>query len=467
MINLEAGSVLAQVGLKRALGFWQAWAMSLGLVACSTTLMMISLGFGDLGAGFTYTHLMALCYILLVCLALSELATTYPKASSFVLYTTMALGRVAGLSVGLWYGFKDIFGFSAESAIMGIIMEKIFPQMPWWGWAMLLLTLFMIVNMLGITVTGHIQLALVSIMVGSYLAMGLLGLIVKKPCLECLTRTLLDPPASSIYHGVPAGLPSILALTLMGVWLFVGVEVLAPLAEEIKNPSRTLPLAMVTSMIILFALKQFLGLSWVASVPREVLLSEPYHVGAAGYLLGPAGEVWMAIISLVATGSTINAVLTGATRVLYGMAVDGYLPSFFSWLHPKFRAPWGSLCLLYALMLLILGLSAFFLGTKTPSFLALICSFVFMLTYLMIFIDVIVLRLKRPKDAKPFNIRGPSKLPIPAVLGLITTFVIIICSVAPPFGDVNILIYGGAYCLALFLVSIAIDAKRASRMYKP
>ncbi|MEM4576475.1 MAG: APC family permease [Candidatus Nezhaarchaeales archaeon] len=460
---MEAGTVLAQVGLKRTLGFWQAWAMSLGLVACSTTLMMISLGFGDLGAGFTYTHLIALCYILLVCLALSELATAYPKSSSFVFYTSMALGRVAGLSIGLWYGFKDIFGFSAESAIVGIIMEKIIPQVPWWGWAMLLLTLFTIVNMLGITVTGRVQLVLVSIMAGSYLALALLGFIVKRPCLECLTRTLLDPPASSIYHGVPAGLPSILALTLMGVWLFVGVEVLAPLAEEVKNPSRTLPLAMVTSMVILFALKQFLGLSWVASVPREILLSEPYHVGAVGYLLGPAGEVWMAIISLVATGSTVNAVLTGATRVLYGMAVDGYLPSFFSWLHPKFRAPWGSLCLLYALMLLVLGVSASSLGTKTPSFLALICSFVFMLTYLTIFIDVIVLRVKKPDGARPSKVEGPLKLPIPAFLGLIATFVILIFSVAPPFGDVNILIYGGTYCLALLLVSMVIYTKRLSR----
>ena len=454
---------MAEGELKRALGFWPTWAMCLGLVTCSTTLMYTSLGFGDLGAGFTYTHLIALAYIILVCLAFAELATTYPKASSLEFYTSRALGRVAGITIGLWYGFKDIFGFPAESALAGIILEHFFPQLPWWGWAILVLTVFMIVNMLGIAIAGYAQLALLIIMIGSYIGMGIAGFIVKTPNWAYLGQTFLSPPASLIY-GTPAGLTSVLVLTLLGVWLFVGMEVAAPLAEEIKNPAKIIPLAMVASMITLFAVREFLGISWAASVPREVLLTEPYHVGAAEYLLGPVGGIWFAIISLLATGTTINAVMAGATRVLYGMSKEGYLPKFFGWLHPKFRTPWGSLGLLYVLMLIIIGLSATVFGVEAPFTLALICAFVFVLFYLFMFIDVIVLRAKRPEDQRPFKMGGPFKAPILAIIGLIATFVILVYSVAPPYGMVDILIYGGVYCLVLFLIAIGIYYARARKI---
>ncbi|MEM0233049.1 MAG: APC family permease, partial [Candidatus Nezhaarchaeales archaeon] len=342
-------------------------------------------------------------------------------------------------------------------------LEHFFPQVPWWGWAILVLTIFMITNMLGIVVAGYTQLALLIIMVCSYVAMAVVGLTLGKPDWSYLTETFLFPPASELYPGTPAGLPSVAVLMLAAVWLFIGVEVAAPLAEEVKNPSKTIPLAMITSMITLFAVEQFLGLSWAASVPREVLLSEPYHVGAAEYLLGPIGGVWFAIISLFATGTTINSVMAGATRVLYGMSREGYLPKIFGWLHPRFRTPWGSLIILYVLMLLVIGSAVTFLGLEAPFSLALSCCFVFLIIYLFMFINVIALRIKRPQDPRPFKMGGPSKVPILAVIGVISTLFILVYTVAPPYGNINILIYGGVYSVALFLVALLIYYLRARK----
>ncbi|RLF10806.1 MAG: hypothetical protein DRJ62_04550 [Thermoprotei archaeon] len=453
-----------EVGLKRGLGFWSTWAMCLGLVTCSTTMMMTGWGFGDLGAGFTYTHLIALAYIILVALGFAELATTYPRASSLEYYTSMAIGRVAGVTVGLWYGFKDIFGLSAESTLGGFILESFFPQIPWWGWAVLILTIFLITNLLGITIAGYVQLALLVIMILSYFAIGVVGFLFAPPeGLAYLGQTFLAPPPSVIYAGTPGGLPSVLVMTLMGVWLFVGVEVAAPLAEEIKNPHKIIPLAMTMSMITLFLVREFTGLAWAASVPQDVLLGAPFpHVAAAEYLLGAPGAIWFAIISFLAIGTTVNAVLAGATRVLYGMATEGYLPRLFGWLHPKFRTPWGSLGLLYAIMLLIIGLSATTLGAETPFTLALVCCFVFMLFYLFIFIDVLVLRFKKPEEKRPFRMGGPTRFPILAFIGLIATIIILVYSLAPPYGDPTTLYYGGPYCIVLFIVALIIYYVRAA-----
>ncbi|MDI9619436.1 MAG: APC family permease [Candidatus Nezhaarchaeota archaeon] len=458
---------MAEGELKRSLGFWTTWAMCLGLVTCSTTLMTLSLGFGDIGAGFTVTHILALAYIIIVCLAFSELATMYPRASSLELYTSKALGRAAGISMGLWYGFKDIFGFPAESALAGIILEHFFPQVPWWGWAVLVLSVFMAANLFGIVVAGYAQLMLLIIMVGSYLAMAVIGFVVGAPNWAYLGQTFLSPPASELYPGAPPGLTSAVVLMLMGVWLFIGMEVAGPLAEEVKNPARTIPLAMISSMVTLFSVEQFLGLSWAATVPREVLLTHPYHVGAAEYLLGPAGGAWFALISLFATGTTINSVMAGATRVLYGMSKEGYLPRVFGWIHPRFRTPWGSLFILYVLMIIVIGSAATVLGIEAPFTLALSCSFVFTIVYLFMFFNVIALRIKRPQDPRPFKMGGPFKVPALAVIGIIVTFVILVYTVMPPYGNVDILTYGGIYCLVLFLIGLAIYYAKARKMPEP
>ena len=170
---------------------------------------------------------------------------------------------------------------------------------------------------------------------------------------------------------------------------------------------------------------------------------------------------------MLATGTTINAVMAGATRVLYGMSRQGYLPKLFGWLHPKFRTPWGSLGLLYVLMVLIIGASAATVGPNAPFMLAVLCCFVFVLFYLFMFIDVIALRIRRPQDQRPFKMGGPFKTPILAVIGLIATFVILVYSIAPPYGDINVLIYGGTYCLVLFLIALGIYYARVRKMPMP
>jgi len=96
-----------------------------------------------------------------------------------------------------------------------------------------------------------------------------------------------------------------------------------------------------------------------------------------------------------------------------------------------------------------------------------LCCFVFVLFYLFMFVDVIALRVRRPQDQRPFKMGGPFKAPILAVIGLIATFVILVYSIAPPYGDINVLIYGGIYCIVLFLVALGIYYARVRKMPMP
>ncbi|RLF18282.1 MAG: hypothetical protein DRJ68_06940 [Thermoprotei archaeon] len=85
-----------------------------------------------------------------------------------------------------------------------------------------------------------------------------------------------------------------------------------------------------------------------------------------------------------------------------------------------------------------------------------VCCFVFMLFYLFIFIDVLVLRFKKPEEKRPFRMGGPTRFPILAFIGLIATIIILVYSLAPPYGDPTTLYYGGPYCIVLFIVALII-----------
>jgi amino acid transporter len=449
-----------EVGLKRVLGFWELWSMMLGLIVCSTTLMVLGYGFGDLGAGFTWVQLIALCFATIMCVVYSELATMYPTAGGVVAYTRMAMGRAGSTLIGYWFGFKDMFGLAAESTLGGLIMEYVWPVLPWYIWAFIILTIFTITNLLGIDIAGKTQLAAVIFMVASYIGLGVVGFTIGHPNYEYLSETFVSPPSSTLY-GTPGGIISVLALSLMGVWLFVGAEINLSLAEEVKNPQRTIPLAIISAFITIFAIQQFAGLAWAASVPKDTLLTgfPPPHIGAAEHLLGVTGVAWFAVISFIAVGTTLNAVIASISRMFYDMGREKELPKLFAWLHPRFRTPWGGILTLYALILIVIGSAAAYLGTDAPFFLALLTSFVFMITYIFFAVDLLLLRRKQPDITRPFYAGGPRKFPIITVIALIIAVVFLYFSTAPPFGDVRILETGAVYCAVGAVVGLLILKK--------
>ena len=66
-------------------------------------------------------------------------------------------------------------------------------------------------------------------------------------------------------------------------------------------------------------------------------------------IFGDAGKWWMGIIVILASIGTLNAVVAGVPRILYGMALTRQLPSPFAWLIPATRAPWVGILIIAAI----------------------------------------------------------------------------------------------------------------------
>jgi amino acid transporter len=134
-------------------------------------------------------------------------------------------------------------------------------------------------------------------------------------------------------------------------------------------------------------------------------------VGAA--ILGKVGLYWIGIASFFATAGTINTLLAAVPRMLYGMAHAGQIPSFFKWLHPRFRTPW------VGIILLALGMAIqIFTGISSIETIVVFIvasAFSWLLAYIIAHIDAIVLRLKYPTLERPFK---TPFFPVPQILGI-------------------------------------------------
>ena len=129
-------------------------------------------------------------------------------------------------------------------------------------------------------------------------------------------------------------------------------------------------------------------------------------------IFGDAGKWWLGIVMILASIGTLNAVVAGVPRILYGMALTRQLPSPFAWLIPATRAPWVGIVVIAAIPIgMNLGGQA-----EGAGFIQLILAGVlgWVTAYVLIHASVVILRTRAPRASRPY--RSPA-MPLPQLLG--------------------------------------------------
>ncbi|USG61426.1 amino acid permease [Sneathiella marina] len=143
---------------------------------------------------------------------------------------------------------------------------------------------------------------------------------------------LIPPFDSSVWAGIASG-------ALLAFFAFIGFEDMANVAEEVKNPRKTLPRAILLTLILSTILYLAVVMVVVANVPLDQLITSAAPLsylfsGETAFLYAPFG-----IIAILATlnGGLIQIIM--ASRVLYGLAAQGHLPSVLSSVNAVTRTP--------------------------------------------------------------------------------------------------------------------------------
>ncbi|MEI6241909.1 MAG: universal stress protein [Chlamydiota bacterium] len=220
--------------------------------------------------------------------------------------------------------------------------------------------------------------------------------------------------------------PQFIQGTAMAMVAYTGIESIAQLGAEVKNPGKSIPRA-IFGVIVLLLISYF-GISMAALsvlTPKELgttYIDDPIagivmQLPFGAQFLAP----WVGLVAAVLLLVAANAGLIGSSRLSFFMSEHYQLPRFLFFLHPKYRTPYVTLAVFAALASLIVIASR-----GRMMFLADLYNFGAMIAFCSAHLSLIVLRIKKPDLPRPFKaplnvtIKGYS-ISLTAVFGALAT----------------------------------------------
>lgn len=305
----------------RQIGFWAAVSIGIGGMVGAGIFSILGVVASVSGNAIWLSFIVGGVVALLSTYSYSRLGVTYPSTGGAVEFLVRGLGdgiTSGGLNIFMWIGYIVTIALYANA--FGSYGATFFGHSPWLvkTLAICAVLIFTLVNFIGAQFMGRAETAIVAIKMAILLLFGVAGMFFIEPA-------RLDP-------GVWPDATHILAAA--GI-LFVGYEgfgLITNAAGDMANPSKTLPRALYTSVILVIGLYVLVSFAVIGNLPLpEILATEDYALAeAAKPFLGMIGFKLVAVAALLSTSSAINATLFGGANVSYTIAKYGQLPKTFS-----------------------------------------------------------------------------------------------------------------------------------------
>jgi basic amino acid/polyamine antiporter, APA family len=371
------------MGLQRKLGFPAVYAIAVGAMMGSGIFVLPGLAAAEAGPYVSLSYLLAGLLVLPAVLSKAELATAMPVSGGTYVYVERSMGRWIGTITGLatWFSLTAKTAFATVG--LGTYVVLFAPSAPQKAVALGVLGVLLVVNLVGTGKATTMQIGLVTCTV-----FALVGLVVGG--IGTADVSLLEP-------ALPQGTEGIIAGAGLVFVSYAGVTKICSVAEEVKNPSRNLPLGMLAAQFTVMALYAVVAQVLTLNVSVEAL-HEHHDVTPiatlAGAVFGESGRMAFALIAIVGLTSMCNAGVMASSRFPFAMARDRVLPSQLQNISPRFGTPLLSI----ALTGLILGL----LVTVLPVYeLAKLASAMKLFIFCIANLALIVLRESKPSWYRP------------------------------------------------------------------
>jgi amino acid transporter len=352
-------------GLIRALGPVLATAVVVGTVIGSGVFKKPQV----VAENVPYFGIAALVWVLggllalLGGLVLAEIAVLYPRAGGNYVFLREGYGPMAGFLFG-WVEFwiirsasiaalatifteslHDILRSPAFQTALGIDIGP--TPLGFWEQRWVTVGTILIlagINVLGVRWGGLLQLFITLIKVGSLVGLAALPFFAFR--LVDASRAIALPRSENLLPIWPSWQDFNLGkmgTALVGVlWAYHGWMNIAPVAEEVRNPRRNIPLALFGGIGIIVALYLGANLSYCLVMPQSEIAavkSTPVATEFCLRLLGPLGAAAASGAIMCSVFGALSGNLLVGPRLLYAMGEDGLAPRALGRAHPRFRTP--------------------------------------------------------------------------------------------------------------------------------
>ena len=414
-MSAETGADSEGGELKRTISLFQLSLFGIGATIGTGIFIVFSSAVPEAGPGVVFSFIFAGVVAGLTAICYAELASAVPVSGSSYSYAYATLGEGIAMVVAacllLEYGvsaaavavgwsqylneaFDNLFGFTIPDNLSNAPEQDGIFNLP----AVILIGLCAWLLVRGASESAKVNAIMVLIKIGVLVLFIVVG--------------VSGWDSDNLSDFTPFGVDGIEAAAGIIFFSYIGLDAVSTAGEEVHNPRRNLPLAILIALVTVTTLYVLVAIVAVAAQPVSEF--EGQEAGLSAILEGVVDSSWPATV--IAIGAVISifsvtlVVIYGQTRILFAMSRDGMIPGFFHRLNPRTLTPVRSTLA----CALVIGLLA---GVLPIDFLAEMTSIGTLVAFLIVSIGVIVLRQREPDLERGFKVPGYPVTPILSILG--------------------------------------------------
>ncbi|MBT8336015.1 MAG: amino acid permease [Gemmatimonadetes bacterium] len=385
------------VGFRRNIGLFMAVMIGIGAMMGPGIFALPSVVAGSIGPLGILAYLAMGVLTLFTALNYGELGAAIPVAGGGYSFVSRTLPRPVAFLTGWFFWIGNTLACALYVVIFALTIQHYFwPQASVFFIILSTTAFFTITNLRGQVEALRVITAMNIIELLVLVGVGVLG------------ATHVEP--ANLEPFAPMGLGPLIPTMGLIYISYVGFDLITVAAEEIIDPARTIPRAILITLgvgVVIYVLVLWM---MMGVVPYDELAetSTPF-IFVADRLFGVWGR-WAGIVAtIMASLSAFSVTLGASSRVLFALGRDRHFPASFARLHPTFNTPHVALLICAGLVVLLSGLGV-------VRFLASVSSFGYLIAIGIVNYSVIALHRRMPNLRRPFKV---ALYPLTPILGII------------------------------------------------
>jgi basic amino acid/polyamine antiporter, APA family len=414
-LTAQTGTDTGGGELERSIGLFQLSTIGIGATIGTGIFFVLSQAVPIAGPAVVWSFVVAGVVAGLTAVCYAELTSAVPVSGSSYSYAYATLGEIVAMGVAacllLEYGVSaaavavgwseylnqllgNVFGVQIPEALSNSPESGGILNLP----AVVLVALCALLLIRGTSESAKVNATMVVIKLAVLVLFIVIGV------------TGWD--AANFMPFAPGGFGGVMTAAGVIFFSFIGLDAVSTAGEEVKNPRRNMPLAIMIALVVVTGL--YVAVALVALGAQPASGFEDQEAGLAAILQNITGSTWPGTV--VAAGAVISifsitlVVLYGQTRILFAMGRDGMLPPFFHRVNPRTLTPVNNTIV----VAVVVGLLA---GLLPINFLAEMTSIGTLVAFLVVSIGVMVLRRTAPDLPRGFKVPGYPVTPILSIIG--------------------------------------------------
>ncbi|PWD50822.1 amino acid permease [Serinibacter arcticus] len=419
---ITSATVTSSEGLARNITTFQLTMFGVGATVGTGVFFVMHEAVPDAGPAVLIAFLLAGVAAGLSALCYAELASAVPVSGSTYSYAYATLGEVVAMGVAacllLEYGVSTAAVAVGWSDYLSLLIENVT------GWAVPdaikagpFAETAGVINLPAVVLVAMCAFLLIRGASESARANAIMVLIKLAVLVFFSVIALTAFNADNFADFMPNGAGGVTLAAGAIFFTFIGLDAVSTAGDEVKNPQKALPIALLSALGIVIVIYLLVAVSALGTQPWTAF-SDPSQgeAGLARILEMVTGSTWpgtvLAIGAVISIFSVTLVTMYGQTRILFAIGRDGLLPKTFATVNPRTRTPVNNTII----VAIVVGLLAGFVPLDSLWDLVSIGT---LIAFIVVSIGVIVLRRTHPDLPRGFKVPGYPVIPILSIIACV------------------------------------------------